>query len=126
MAVTVFEPGEILAGVIMPLITDIYEIAEGAGPLPKGAALGMIESSGKLVLVGSQDLSDPEATADGSEHLYGILAEDYAEGQNNSRALVYLTGEFDRDKLTFTEGKDWEDYVTEARKLCIFFRKVVK
>ena len=59
-----------------------------------------------------------EATADGLDNLYGIAADDSTDGG----VVVYLTGEFFADGLTWPDGVTAEAVKAAFRKLNIFLK----
>jgi hypothetical protein len=70
---------------------------------------------------GEVKLADKDAV-DGSEDLYGILAEDTDATAAAAACPVYLGGEFSEAALTFAAGEDADDYRDEGRLLGILFR----
>lgn len=66
-------------------------------------------------------LADKDAV-DGSEDLYGILAEDTDASLAAAACPVYTGGEFSEAALTFATGEDADDYRYEGEPLGILFR----
>lgn len=91
-----YAPKEIVAG-DFPLVTEPGLLAAGQN-LKRGAVLGRISASGKVVL-------SLDAANDGSEVPYGILADDEADATAGDLGVtVYLSGQFHAPNLTFGAG----------------------
>lgn len=95
-----------------PRITRKVTIAAGAA-LAAGALLGQITASGKYVLSAS-------ASADGSQAPSVVLAEDIDASGSDREAIVYLTGEFRTDAMTFGTGHTASSTRAALRALSIF------
>ncbi|ALG71131.1 hypothetical protein VY88_03060 [Azospirillum thiophilum] len=96
-----------------PRVTRLVTIAGGSGLLPAGAVLGRITASKKLTLSAS-------AAGDGSEAVRAILAEPVDATDADVQAIVYLTGEFNPDQLTFGAGHSAVSAADALRALSIF------
>ena len=91
-----YVPKEIVSG-DYPLVTQGVTIAAGQN-LVRGAVLGKITASGKLVL-------SLAAASDGSQTPYAILADEEADASAaDLGATVYLSGQFLGKNLTFGAG----------------------
>lgn len=87
---------EIIAG-DFPLVTEPSLLAAGQN-LKRGAVLGRISATGKLVL-------SLDAATDGSQVPYAILADDEADATaGDVGVIVYLSGQFHAPNLTFGAG----------------------
>lgn len=64
------------------------------------------------------------AATDGSQRVYGILAEDVDATSADAECVVYLTGQFNEDALTFGTGLTKANTKAEARKLGIHYVEV--
>jgi len=118
----IYIPDNLFGGSTMPIVTDAMIIAAGQN-LKRGAVLGQITATGKGKLVNSANAG---ATADGSETIYAILAEDVNATTVDKTVVVYLTGEFNENALTFGGTDTSTMYKAAARKVGIFFKSVVK
>lgn len=65
--------------------------------LKRGTVLGKITASNKVTL-------SLAASSDGSEDVYGILAEDVDASSSDMNAIVYTTGDFNQAAMTFGSG----------------------
>jgi len=63
----------------------------------RGAVVGKITATGKL------KLSLP-AAVDGSENVYGILADDVDASAGDKEAIIYTAGDFNENKMTYGTG----------------------
>jgi hypothetical protein len=86
--------------------------------LTRGAVLGKITSGGKLNL----SLS---AAGDGSEDVYGILAEDMDATAEDKTVTVYVAGDFNEDALTIGTGHTADSIRDAFRDLGIHIRSAV-
>jgi len=62
------------------------------------------------------------ANVDGTEDIYGVLAEDTDASLAAAACPVYLGGEFSEAALTFAPGDSADDFRDQARDLGILFR----
>lgn len=83
--------------------------------LTRGAVLGKITTGGKLNL----SLS---AAADGSENVYGILAEDADASGGDKEVIVYTAGDFNENKLTIGAAHTADSIRDAFRDLGIHIR----
>lgn len=75
------------------------------------------------VEAGSEEVKLASKTAvDGSEDLYGILAEDTDATAAAAACPVYTGGEYSEEALTFSAGEDADDYREEGAEIGILFR----
>jgi hypothetical protein len=96
-----------------PRVTRLVTIASGTGVLPAGAVLGRITASKKLTLSAA-------ASSDGSEAVHAVLAEPVDATAADVQAVVYFTGEFNADQLTFGVGHSAASAADALRDLSIF------
>ena len=95
------------------IVTDEVILISGQNRT-RGAVLGRITASGKYTHV-------DDAAADGSEIARAVLIEDTdATAGDLSNTPVYLTGEFNRDKLNFGGGDVFGDHTDNMRALSMF------
>ncbi len=79
-----------------------------------------------IVGAGSLEVTALDSTAvDGSEDIYGVLAEDCDASLAATPCTVYTKGEFNRDVVGFTGTDTYATYQAEARKIGIIFRDTV-
>lgn len=105
-------PKEIVAG-DFPLVTEGGTIASGQN-IKRGALLGKITSSGKLVL-------SLAAAEDGSETPYAVLADEEVNASaGDVGATWYLTGQFNAANLTIGTGHTAASVRAGLRSLGIF------
>jgi hypothetical protein len=90
-----FTPDHLRAG-DFPVRTAVVTIAAGAAHV-RGELLG------KITADGNYDLS-ASAAADGSEAPVAILAEDADATDGAVEAVVYITGDFNSNAMTFGTG----------------------
>jgi len=83
-------------------VDDLFTIAVDAG-------------SGEVKLADTDNI-------DGTEAIYGILAEDTDASLAATECPVYLGGEFSEDALTFASGDTADDFRDAAREIGILFR----
>lgn len=87
-----FTPDNLSAG-DYPVRTRKVTIISGQ-TLVRGAAVGLITASSKWNL----SLS---AASDGSQVIRGILAEDIDASAGDKEAVIYISGDFNEDAITF-------------------------
>ena len=96
-----------------PIVTDRQTLAEGEN-LIRGTVLGKRTSGGALAIVDSN-------SSDGTENPYAVLAEDVdASLAENLSALIYLSGQFNEDKLVFSTGDTIADFKDAMRDKSLF------
>lgn len=111
-----YTPDNLLAG-DYPAVTDIVTILSGQN-LTRGACLGKVTASGKHVIVDS-------GNADGSQHPVAILAEDCDASAADAQAVVYLSGAFNQDQVTFGGADTAATHRAALRDLNIYLKKPV-
>ncbi|MDR1288005.1 MAG: head decoration protein [Treponema sp.] len=107
-----FTPDNLLGGAF-PRVTGTGTIVSGAGALVRGTVLGQITSGGKLKTVNS-------ANTDGSQTPYAVLAEDADASSSDVQAAVFLTGEFDENRLVFGGSDTVATHRKALRALSVF------
>lgn len=111
-----FEFDNILAGDLRR-ITEAVELQEGQ-VYRAGSVLGKITASGLCTLVDS-------AKTDGSEEIFGVLADDVDATDRDMPAIAFLTGEFNRNRVTFGGSDTYETHQEAARIKNIYFKDAV-
>jgi hypothetical protein len=91
MVTETFTPDGLLVG-SFPVVTDKLTLVSGQNVV-RGEVLGKITTGGKLA-------ASLSAATDGSETPYAIAAEAVDASGGDASIAVYLSGEFDSDKLT--------------------------
>lgn len=109
-----FAPDRLFAGEY-PRVDRKVTIADSVA-LTRGAVLGRVTADGKYLLV-------DDTAVDGSEVADAILAEDADANGQDAEALVYLTGEFNEDALTFGGDDTADDHRQSLRERGIFLKK---
>ena len=109
----------LFSNVMQPAIRGIEKLVAG-GSVVRGQALGQITSSKSLTAL---DVDNN----DGSNTIYAIAAEtvDNSAGGATVDILVYYSGQFNQDALTFASGETAATHKSAARKLNIFFEKSI-
>lgn len=107
-----FAPVDLFAG-DFPRVARKVTILAGAGALTPGTVLGRITTGGKYVVSAS-------ASSDGSQTPNAILAQSVTVGGTDAEAIVYFTGEFRPEKLTFGAGHTAASTRIGLRSLSIF------
>ncbi|HEY1035553.1 MAG TPA: head decoration protein [Pseudoxanthomonas sp.] len=90
-----FTPDDLHAG-DFPIRTRKVTLVSGQN-LIRGALLGQITTGGKYTLSAS-------ASSDGSQTPKAILADDVNASGGDKDAIVYLSGDFNEDALTYGTG----------------------
>ncbi len=103
----------LLAGVF-PRSVEAVTLAAGA-VYPVGAVVGMATDGGLCSLVDS-------SKSDGTEMIYGVLLSPVDATLGQRQGVVSLTGEFNRNGLTFGGTDTWDKHYHAARKQCLFFK----
>ncbi|QGQ95858.1 head decoration protein [Paenibacillus psychroresistens] len=111
------EQDNLIAGGIMPIVTDIVTLKSGAAYL-RGSVLAVITATSLAVKVDS-------TKSDGSQVAYAILAEDTDATSVNTPAVVYMTGEFNAAKLIFG-GTDTITIHKKALRALSLFAKTLQ
>lgn len=89
-----FANDNLIGGADIPALTKVVTIKSGAGLLPRGRVLGKITTGDKCVSVDS-------SKSDGSEKPYCILVRPVDATSADVKAEVYISGQFNREALTF-------------------------
>ncbi|MDR1744486.1 MAG: head decoration protein [Planctomycetota bacterium] len=104
----------ILAG-DFPRSTMPVTLAAGV-KYPAGAVVGKATTDAKCALVDS-------SKSDGTQTVYGVLLQEVDATGADAPGVIGLTGEFNRDSVTFGGSDTWETHYETARGLCIFFKE---
>lgn len=96
-----------------------FTIADGAADFIVGDFFTLVVSAGSGKLKKAT-----LAATDGSNKVYGVLAEDVDATAADAEAVVYLTGEFNEDALTFGTGLTKANTKEEARAKNIHYVEV--
>lgn len=107
-----FAPIDLFAG-DFPRVQRKVTILAGAGALTPGTVLGRITADGKYRLSAS-------ASSDGSQTPNAVLAQSLTVGGTDAEAIVYFTGEFRSERLTFGAGHSAASTRVGLRALSIF------
>ncbi|MCD8349579.1 MAG: head decoration protein [Planctomycetaceae bacterium] len=91
-------------------------VMAGGQKYPAGAIVGKVNADGKCTLVDN-------SKSDGTENVYGVLLHDVDATAGDVPGVIALTGEYNRNHLTFGGADTWETHFDAARKLCIFFKE---
>lgn len=116
MAEFTFNYDNLFAGKIQPVVTGVETIT--GGNFTRGTVLGMVTASELCTIVNS-------ANADGSQTFYAVLAEDCDASAGDVDAVVYYTGEFNKNALTFGGTDTSDTHRVAARKVGAFFKNAV-
>lgn len=109
-----YTPDRLHAG-DFPIRTLDVTIASGQN-LTRGALLGKITASGKYVL-------SLAAAADGSEVPSAILAEDVDASAGDKQGIVYVSGDFNENAITYGTGHTADSVRAGLRDLNIYLHK---
>lgn len=112
---TSMEYDQLIVGTF-PVVMDKVTLLAGATYV-RGSVLGIITASQKAKLV-------DKAQADGSQTAYAILAETVDATAADKVAPVYLSGEFNQDKLVFGGTDTAADHKAALRNLNIYLKQV--
>lgn len=112
----VFTPDSLHAG-DFPIRTRKLTLVSGQN-LTRGALLGIITASGKATLALS-------ASADGSETPNCILAEDTDASAGDKDCIVYISGDFNSNAMTFGAGITADSAREGLRDLNIYLTSAV-
>lgn len=112
-----YTPDRLVAGHNIGLVTDGAVLVSGQN-LPRGAVLGRITASGKLMLSAA-------GASDGSQTPYAILAEDTDASGGDKTCTVYVAGEFNAGALTFGAGHTAASVKDALRDAGIFLKTPV-
>ncbi|MBX9866068.1 MAG: head decoration protein [Burkholderiales bacterium] len=108
----------LFSGATCPVITGTEILTKGQN-LKRGAVLGLVPSTQKMVLVNKSAVDD-------SKNPYAVLAEDVDATAADVIIPVYYSGEFNVSHLTFAAGTAAADMKHSARLLQLFFNNVTK
>jgi hypothetical protein len=111
-----YTPDRLHAG-DFPIRTLDVTIASGQN-LVRGALLGKITASGKYVL-------SLAAAADGSQTPVAILAEDVDATGGDKSGIVYISGDFNENAITYGTGHTADSVRAGLRDLNIYLHKPV-
>lgn len=111
-----FVPDSLHAG-DFPIRTRKVTLVSGQN-LTRGALLGQITAGGKYTL----SLS---AAGDGSNTPKAILAEDTDASGGDKDAVVYISGDFNQDAITYGTGHTAASVIDGLRDLNIYLHKPV-
>ena len=100
-----------------PIVTDIVTIAEA--DLVRGTLLGKITATGKYVLC------DTDGTDDGRRTPAAILGEAAAASGGDVQAVIFLSGAFNADAVTFATGETAATHRAALRDLNIYLKNPV-
>lgn len=112
-----YTPDNLIAG-DYPIVTDIVTI-DNEADLVRGTLLGKITATGKYVLC------DTDGTDDGRRTPACILGEDAAAASAEVEAVVYLSGAFNGDSMTFATGETAATHRAALRDLNIYVKNSV-
>lgn len=104
-----FEPVNLLAG-------EMYRSTKGVT-----MAAGQIYPAGSVIALNSDKKGVLLDSADAELELYGVLAGEVDATKAAASGVAYLTGEFNRNALTFGGDDTYEDHEDSAREKGIFF-----
>ncbi|EPG5002533.1 head decoration protein [Klebsiella oxytoca] len=104
-----FEPVNLLAG-------EMYRSTKGVT-----MKAGQIYPAGSVVAIDGSDKGVLLDSADASLELSGVLAGEVDATDGDAAGVLYLTGEFNRNALTFGGADTYEDHEDAARIVGIFF-----
>ncbi|MEN6568054.1 MAG: head decoration protein [Veillonellales bacterium] len=107
----------LFAGNVADIVTDAGVLASGQNVV-RGAVLGKVTATGKLVLVDS-------TKTDGSQTIYAIAADAVDATAADQPIPLYFTGEFNRAALTFGGTDTYAKHIDAAKAIGIFFKSNV-
>lgn len=109
-----YSPDNLIAG-SFPIVSE-SAILEAGQNLTRGALLGKVTTTGKY------KLSTSSAT-DGSQTPTAILAKDTDATAADTTTVVYLSGEFNQDRITYGPGHTADSVKDGLRNLGIYLKK---
>lgn len=112
-----FQPDNLIAGPAERVFKTVVIAPNQV--LERGTVLGKVAASGQCVPV-------DKAASDGSQTVFGVLADDVTTGEEAGYAEVYLSGEFAISALVFGGESAAADHMDQARELNIYFRETVR
>ena len=107
------KPDNLLAG-DFPRVARLVDVT--AGNYVRGTVLGKVTASGKYCNAVSTQ-------TDGSQVPLCILAENVNAEKEDKQAVVYFTGEFNSDALTFDSSFTADAITEKLREKSIFIKK---
>lgn len=114
---TKFDHDNLIAG-DFHAVTDKVIVKAGSA-YRRGTVVGLLTADAKAVAVDS-------TKTDGSEKPYGILTDDIDATESDMETVVYLTGEFNENRLIFGGTDKAETHKKVLREMGIFLRKSTK
>ncbi|SFP10883.1 head decoration protein [Salibacterium halotolerans] len=108
-----FQNDNLFAGLVADVVTDSVTVKSGEN-LVRGTVVGL-DTNNEAVAVDS-------ANTDGSEEPFGVLAGDVDATNEALPGAVYLTGEFNEEKLTFGGSDAAADHYISLRDKGIFLK----
>lgn len=108
---------ELLGGPGVAVLTKNVMIAAG-GSYKRGTVLGVIKDSDKYTIV-------DKSKSDGSETANAVLAYDADATEGDTVGTVYISGIFNREKLTFGGESTAADHEEQLRSLNIYLSKLM-
>ena len=111
-----YSPDNLIAG-DFPRVTRTVTLTGGAA-LTRGAVLGIVTANGKHTLSAS-------AAGDGSQTPDAILAVDADPSGGDVQALVFLSGEFNENALSFGTGHTADSVRQALRQRSIFLAETI-
>ncbi|TQE98437.1 MAG: head decoration protein [Spiribacter salinus] len=112
-----YQPDTLLAG-DFPRVERKLTIASGAGVLPRGSVVAL-DANGKAVLVDSASVEPSEQAP------VAVLAHEVNATSADAQGIVYYTGEFNEDALTFGGSDTIADHRGALRALSIFTDTII-
>lgn len=108
------KPDNLLAG-DFPRVAMLATLT--GGNYQRGEVLGKIKTSGKY----TKAIADG---TDGSETPIAILAESVNAENEDKQGIIYFTGEFNADSLSYDSGFTVENLADKLREKSIFIRNI--
>lgn len=102
----------------IPVESDVMTILTGQGVLKRGTVLGKVTASGKGKLVDN-------SLTDGAEKVFAILSTDVDTTNGDVEGVIYLSGAYNINSLTFGGDDTAADHKDFARTLSIYFKQAV-
>lgn len=112
-----FSPDSLIAGNSVPKLVNGVILEAGQGVLTRGTVIGIVTATKKAKIVNN-------AATDGSEKPYAILT-DTIDATQEIATTAYITGEFNKNALTFGGDDTAADHELELRKLGIYLKNVL-
>lgn len=112
MKSSLFVPDQLIAGALQ-LITDTGIITGGA--FSRGTVLGLITDSGKYTIC-------VKTAEDGSQTPVAILVDDVNASSADQNGGLYLTGEFNQNRIIFDDTWTVAELKTALRPMGMFLK----